>query len=127
MDQNKQKPPITPLSLEDTPIYKKRVMLSSIEAEKKLESAYRLLGEMNQTKVKTSKLSEFWPEDAPAAPFIETMTFSELKSVKVSDLLNKHSFTDAKLLGIVGAIEKFIDKSKPKGILSKLINFFKKG
>ena len=84
------------------------------------DEAKKLLDTFSEFKASTAfdsladcKLKEYWSDKSVQAPFIQDMTFRQIANLKVSHLLDKRSFSDQKLEGIVAAFTKALVSAVP--------------
>ena len=83
--------------------------LNSIEAENLLRNAFdRLRSQPFFDRIAPLRLCRFWGGEWMREPFIESMTFKQLMEMKLSNLLEKRSFTSWKVTAIVDAIRRCI-------------------
>jgi hypothetical protein len=96
-------------AVSDRPSANPPVMMGSVEAEEKLESAFKKLKLSPRfPDICENRLADFWDRSHVAAPFEESLTFRQISEMKVRALLEKKSFGAAKINGILAAIEKAI-------------------
>lgn len=97
-------------------------VMSSVEAEEKLETAIRKLRLFARfDDIAESRLGDYWDRDMVSAPFEESLTFRQFSEMKVRSLLEKRSFGPAKIQGVLAAIEKALGQPKACAVLEKAV------
>lgn len=109
--------PYVPLStpaVSDRPLKEKIIagpVLNSIEAEAKLLAAFRKIKEHPRAEeFFQHTLSEYWHPDWLRAPFVEALTFKQLSEMKLSNLLDKRTFSQHKTQAILLCVEAVCEK-----------------
>lgn len=109
--------PYVPLStptVNDRPQKEKIIagpVLNSIEAEAKLLAAFRRIKEHPRAEEFFHQtLTEYWHPEWLRAPFVEALTFKQLSEMKLSNLLDKRTFSQHKTQAILLCVEAVCEK-----------------
>ena len=84
----------------------------SIESERILREAFLRLQNSNCfEQIKDVPLEKYWPKAGLHDPFLEALSFRQICGIKVSQILEKHSFNDRKLEQIVKTIDACLSEN----------------
>lgn len=83
------------------------IVMSSVEAEEKLETAIRKLRLSPRFEdIADNRLGDYWDRTMVSAPFEESLTFRQFSEMKVPSLLEKRSFGVPKIQGVLAAVDR---------------------
>lgn len=81
-------------------------VMNSVEAEKQLEESIQKLKRSPRFEhIADNRLGDFWDRELVSAPFEESITLRQLSEMKARTLLEKRSFGQKKILGVIRAID----------------------
>jgi hypothetical protein len=94
----------------DVPVY------GSIESEKRITEGFeRLRGSKRFDEIRSVRVEDYWDRSVISAPFIESLRFDELVTLRVDDILKKRSFGNAKVHGLLCCLDRCLNSLEVDG------------
>lgn len=93
------------------------------DAQGALQDAFVALAKVDPKLLTNAKLADFFPEDAPSAPFERDLTFKQFLSLGAENIIRKRGVSAEKLEAFASAIRNFLSANQQNTKSSSEIKF----